>query len=101
MLFIMKQVLKADVYFTGSDIFQKWAITAAKIFNYNNSKIAIAPPEYVIIKKLEFYKEGHTQKHIEDIKSIIFNSRELINFSLLDNYISEFGLIKEWELCII
>ncbi len=92
---------KADVYFTGSDIFQKWAITAAKIFNYNNSKIAIAPPEYVIIKKLEFYKEGHTQKHIEDIKSIIFNSRELINFSLLDNYISEFGLIKEWELCII
>ena len=90
---------KADIYFTGVNQFQKWAITNARSFEYNNSKIAIAPPEYVIIKKLEFYKEGNSQKHINDIKSIIFNSKGLIDFLLLEKYISEFGLQKEWELC--
>jgi hypothetical protein len=90
---------KADIYFSGENQFQKWAITNARYFDYNESKIAIAPPEYVIVKKLEFYKEGQSQKHINDIKAIIFNSKELINFPLLEEYISGFGLKKEWQLC--
>jgi len=91
-LFITKPVLKR--IFT-----LRWAITNAKYFDFNDSKIAIAPPEYVIIKKLEFFREGNAQKHINDIKAIIFNSKELINFSLLEDYLSDFGLLKEWALC--
>ena len=90
---------KADIYFAGSDGFQKWAVASARNFDLNDSIISIAPPEYVIIKKLEFYKEGNAQKHIDDIKSIVFNSRELIDFSLLEKYIKEFGLLKGWKLC--
>lgn len=90
---------KADIYFTGSEKFQKWAIKSAKHIDYNNSKISIAPPEYVIIKKLEFYKEGNIKKHIEDVKSILYNSEEMINFSLLEKYVNEFGLLNEWKLC--
>jgi hypothetical protein len=89
---------KADIYFTGSDELQKWAITSAKYFDFNESKISVAPPEYVIIKKLQFYKEGNAQKHIEDIKSILFHSKELIDFSILEKYITKFGLKKEWKL---
>jgi hypothetical protein len=90
---------KADIYFCGIDEFQKWAVTNAKYFNFNNTKIAAAPPEYVIVKKLEFYKEGKSSKHLEDIKVIISNSKDLINFSVLEKFISEFGLKKEWKLC--
>jgi len=90
---------KADIYFQGENQFQRWAITNARYFDFNDSQIAIAPPEYVIVKKLEFFKEGQSQKHINDIKAIILNSKELINFSLLEEYISGFGLKKEWELC--
>ena len=90
---------KADIYFTGTDKFQKWAVTSAKHIDYYKSDISIAPPEYVIIKKLELYKEGNVQKHIEDIKSILHNSKEMINFSLLEKFLNEFGLLKEWELC--
>ena len=89
---------KADIYFCGTDEFQKWALTNAKHFDFNNRKIAVAPPEYVIIKKLEFYKEGKSSKHLDDIKAILFNSKEVINFPVLQKYISEFGLNKEWEL---
>ena len=90
---------KADIYFTGNEEFQKWAVKSAKHIDYNKSELSIAPPEYVIIKKLEFYKEGNAQKHIEDIKSILYNSKDLIDFSLLEKYLSEFGLLKEWKLC--
>ena len=72
---------KADIYFTCNEKFQRWAVDSAKHIDYNNSEISVAPPEYVIIKKLEFYKEGNAQKHIGDIKSIIINSKELIDFS--------------------
>ena len=78
--------------------FKNGHVTNAKHFDFNNSKIAVAPPEYVIIKKLEFYKEGKSSKHLDDIKAILFNSKEVINFPVLQKYISEFGLNKEWEL---
>ncbi len=90
---------KADVYFTGKDAFQLWAIEGSKNFDLENTQITVAPVEYVIIKKLEFYREGLSQKHIEDIKAIILNSKELIDFSLLLQHIKGAGLMKEWELC--
>jgi len=94
-----KTGFKADIYFQGENQFQKWSITNARHFDFNGSKISIAPPEYVIVKKLEFYKEGNSQKHISDIKAIIFNSKDLIDFPLLEKKISAFGLAAEWELC--
>ena len=90
---------KADIYFPGTNPFQNWAIANARTFNFHDSRISVAPPEYVIVKKLEFYKEGLEQKHIKDIKAIVLNSKELIDFTLLEKYISQFGLQEEWELC--
>ena len=89
---------KADIYFTGKDPFLRWAIADSIKIDFENSKIAVAPIEYVITKKLEFYKEGQSQKHIEDIKAILLNSKDQIDFPKLQKYIKESGLIKEWEL---
>ena len=55
---------KADIYLTGQEQLQLWAMQNSKQIDFANSKINIAPPEYVIIKKLEFYKEGNAQKHL-------------------------------------
>lgn len=68
-----------------------------KQINFSGSKINIAPPEYVIIKKLEFFKEGNAQKHLSDIKSMLANSCELIDYGFLNNVINEKGLSVEWK----
>jgi hypothetical protein len=34
----------------------------------------IAAPEDVIIKKIEFYREGGSEKHIRDIRGIVSNT---------------------------
>ena len=94
-----KSGFKADIYFAGNDNFQHWALENIKIFKFHKIKIPIAPPEYVIIKKLEFYKEGNATKHITDIRAIIKYSYELLNISLLETYIKQFGLQNQWEFC--
>ncbi len=87
---------KADIYFTGKEKLQHWAMKNVKEIEFAGGTIKIAPPEYVIIKKLEFYKEGKAQKHLYDIKSILTTSKELIDFDFLNDSISVMGLNSEW-----
>ena len=51
----------------------------------------------MIIKKLEFYKEGKAQKHLTDIKGILANSIDLINFAILNDMINRMGLNDVWD----
>lgn len=91
---------KAVIYLTGSSELQFWAMQNSRQIDFAGSKINIAPPEYVIIMKLEFYKEGNAQKHLSDIKSILKNSNDLIDYILLKKLITEESLTSEWALVI-
>lgn len=88
---------KADVYLTGNEEFQKWAIENRRIIKVGASSLPIAPIEYVIIKKLEFYKEGKSQKHLLDIAAMLRESGDIINGKFLEAKLEQFGLKKEWE----
>jgi len=88
---------KADIYPAGDDEFQLWAMKNAGEFEFGGSKIFVAPPEYVIIKKLEFYKEGKSQKHLTDIMGMLGNSSELIDIELLNKLIKEKSLTVYWD----
>lgn len=88
---------KADIYLVGEEELQFWAMKNSKEIEFEGSIIYIAPPEYVIIKKLEFYKEGKAQKHIADIKSMLVNSKELIDFDFLNKAIAEKSLSDCWN----
>jgi hypothetical protein len=48
--------------------------------------------------KLEFYREGGGDKHLQDIAGILRVSREELDFTLLDRAVSELGLEKFWTL---
>ena len=89
---------KADIYLCGQDEFLLWAVENRKEIELFGVKEFIAPIEYVIIKKLEFFREGKSGKHISDIVGILSNSIESINIGLLDNYILKFGLTTEWNI---
>ena len=91
---------KADIYFAGKNDFQLWALGNVRNIDFYGGTIPIAPIEYVIIKKLEFYKEWKAQKHINDIKAMLQISQSLIDNHQLKNYITLFGLHKEWQLCL-
>src|SRR5882672_4112661 len=47
---------KADIYTTGRDDFNAWAFRNARKMDFRGEAISVAPPECVIVRKLEFYQ---------------------------------------------
>ena len=88
---------KADIYFIGKDNLSVWAINNFIKVSFFNLNLRIAPVEYVIIKKLIYYREAKMQKHIIDIAGILNNSKEQIDFDILDKFLNEYSLRLEWE----
>src|SRR5262245_7473689 len=48
---------KADVYLAGREPLHAWALSRARKLEVAGEPFIVAPPEYVIIRKLEFYRE--------------------------------------------
>ena len=57
----------------------------------------MAPLEYVIIRKLEYFREGGSEKHLRDIRSMLAISPDLIHRDELERLIAERGLEECWE----
>ncbi len=57
----------------------------------------LASPEYVILRKLDYYREGKPEKHLRDIAGMIEISSAQINFDQLQNKIKDYSLEKEWR----
>jgi hypothetical protein len=88
--------LKADVYASGRDPLQKWGLAKRKAVSIGGEDVWLAPPEYVILRKLEYYREGGSEKHIRDITGMLELSREQIDFELLEIKVYEMSLKREW-----
>ena len=69
---------KADIYPIGKDKLHIWAMGHRRKVTVEQSDIWIAPPEYVILRKLQYYQEGGSQKHLRDIKKMIELSGDII-----------------------
>jgi hypothetical protein len=78
---------KADIYLVGNDPLHIFAFKNKKQFIIDKQNVQFAPPEYVIIRKLEFLDEGGSEKHIRDIKSILANCPIEINIDFIKNNI--------------
>jgi len=88
---------KADLYFAGRDPLHAWAFRRGRSTEFRGEKIMVAPPEYVIVRKLEFYREGGSPKHLRDIQLMLKMSAQLIELPELEKMLAERGLLKEWE----
>jgi hypothetical protein len=88
---------KADVYTVGEDEFHHWAMSKRRQIEVKGNTIWVAPPEYVIVRKLEYYREGHSHKHLRDIAGMIELSHDEIDFGYLEERIEKHALQKEWN----
>jgi hypothetical protein len=56
-----------------------------------------AAPEDVIIAKLLYYREGHSEKHIRDIVGMLDVSGDRIDREYLAHWVAQLGLSSEWQ----
>ena len=88
---------KADFYLAGREEFHGWAFRYARRMEYRGEPMAVAPPEYVIVRKLEYFREGGSEKHLRDIRSMMSVSGEQIDRAALDEWIGRQGVEAQWR----
>jgi len=87
---------KADIYLAGEDELHRWALSKRRDMVVEGERVRVAPPEYVIVRKLESYREGGSEKHLRDIAGMLELSSQEIDFKQLDDFVQRYGLEKEW-----
>lgn len=58
-------------------------------------EVFLASPEDLILKKLDFYREGESEKHLNDIRDIMVNVQ--IDEAYMSEWTQRLGLTKEWQ----
>lgn len=87
---------KADIYPVGSDLLHRWALERRRQIELPSGSVWVAPPEYVILRKLEFFREGGSTKHLTDIRAMLDVSGDSIDRTVLADWIARLGLQAEW-----
>ena len=85
---------KADFYLAAGDPLHAWALEHRRRIDLGGSGAWIAPPEYVILRKLEFLREGGSDKHVRDIRFI--RAATVLDRAFLDREIARLGVGAEW-----
>lgn len=87
---------KADFYLAGRDELNAWGFRHSRTLKYRGESITVAPPEYVILRKLEYFREGGSGKHLRDIRTMLAVSGDELNHPALKEWIQRQGLAAEW-----
>lgn len=90
--------LKVDVIILKDTPFDRSRFSRARILAPSESyKANFASPEDVIIKKMEYYREGGSEKHLRDIAGIIKISSDQVDNRYIDKWARELGLEEIWN----
>ena len=87
---------KADFYPAGSDPLHAWALEHRRDFGEGGEPLWVAPSEYVIVRKLEYFREGGSEKHLLDIRAVLAVSGESVDMSRVDAEVAARGLQASW-----
>ena len=87
---------KADIYVAGRDALHAWGLTHAVEADLDGDIVTFAPPEYVILRKLQFFREGGSAKHLRDIHRMLLGLGDTWDRSVLTRMVADHGLAAEW-----
>ena len=90
--------LKADLFIANRDELHAWAFRNHREYFVSGIAIRLAPPEYVIVRKLEYFREGGSEKHLRDIRAMLHVSAERIDRRELEEWIQRRGVEAQWKM---
>jgi len=89
----------ADVYLATEDDLTTWAASHRRLIEILPGRsIFLAPPEYVILRKLQYHSEVAGERHIRDIRSMLQVCAEEIELGFLDGWVTKLGVESSWQL---
>ena len=91
--------MKADVYPAARDDLHRWGLAHRRRIPFGPGQLWVAPPEYVILRKLEFWREGGSEKHLRDVRAMLAADLAL-DRSFLDTELRRRGLEEAWQAVV-
>ncbi len=88
---------RADIYLAGKDQLHHWGLTNRKSVRVEDEAVWVAPAEYVILRKLEYYREGRSEKHLRDIAGMLEVSGAQVDMVWMEEQIAARQLQEEWH----
>ena len=84
--------LRADVYLVGDDSLHVWAFERrVRIPLEEDTAIWLAPPEYVVVRKLQYHSESGSERHIRDVAAMLEISRDEIDVLEVEGWAHRLG----------
>jgi len=91
---------KADIYPVGRDPLHQWAAERTEEAEVEGVRVVFAPAEYVIVRKLQYFREGGAEKHLRDIRRMVCSLGDEWDQTALRNLVAEHRLEEHWQLAI-
>jgi hypothetical protein len=89
--------LKVDIIIKKKSEFDDLRFSRTKNFMMDDVGVNFSAPEDVILKKMEYYKMGGSEKHLRDIMGMIKISKELIQFDYIETWVKKLYLEEIWN----
>lgn len=78
----------------------QWAFQNRKRIDIGALSIWLAPAEYVVLRKLKYFREGGSEKHLEDIRKMLPQVEDALDKVFLEAEIQSRGLVQYWDQVI-
>jgi hypothetical protein len=92
-----ESALKADFYPMGQDPLHAWAMEHRIQVLVSDEQVQLAPPEYVLIRKLEYFRAGGSDRHLRDIRAMLRMDPKRIDNSFIAAQVDRLDLQAEWD----
>jgi len=87
---------KADIYIAFDEL-HRWGLAHRRTIELDGLEVSVAPIEYVIVRKLEYYAEGKSEKHLRDIRGMMEMSGDAIDHAQLAAFVATRHLEAAWS----
>jgi len=88
---------KADIYLLSTQPLHAWAMQQRRRVGTGDDAFWVAPPEYVIVRKLEYFRDGGSEKHLRDIRGVIATLGDSLDLATVERWVDTLGLRATWE----
>jgi hypothetical protein len=90
--------LKIDVMIPDDSEFNRSRLArGVRVRSQSGIEICFASPEDVIIKKLEYYRVGGSEKHVRDIAGVLKLLEERVDRAYITSWASRLQLAEVWQ----
>jgi hypothetical protein len=89
--------MRADCYVAGDDELAAWGLERRRRIPLDAEEMWLAPIEYVIVKKLEYFKVGGSERHLRDVARMLRISGNLVDRDAVQHWIARLDLSAQWD----